>query len=217
MKNIYIVGGNGFARECYTYIQRMTEKDPEINFAGFLGEGGYKANLMAFASRWICDVSEFQFKQNDYAVIGSGYPKIRKRIYEYLKTQNVKFFTVIDPSVIIFPNVQIGEANIFTLNNVISSYCSIGNGNLINNFTIFGHDVHIGDFNFVAPNVQLLGGSSIEDLNSIGTSSVLLPHAKIGNNNKIAPLSAVYKGCGDDCCLVGNPARNMGSINLQNK
>ena len=214
MKNIYIVGGNGFARECYSYIQRMAEYDKDIHFAGFLGEGGYKADLKDFSSQWICDVADFQFKENDYAVIGSGNPEIRERIYKYLKSKGVKFFTVIDPSVIIFPHSEIGEANIFTISCVVSSEVKIGCGNLFNGHIGLGHDVEVGDFNFFGPNSHLLGGVKIGNMNSIGTSSVLLPHSAIGDNNKIAPLSAVYKGCKNNCYMIGNPARNMGDLKI---
>lgn len=30
----------------------------------------------------------------------------------------------------------------------------------------------------------------------------ILPHSKMGNNNKIAPLSALYKGCKDNCYMA---------------
>ena len=80
MKNIYIVGGDGFVYDCHTYIMRMAEKDAEINFAGILGEGGHKPNLRSLASYWNGDVADFRFGQDDYAVIGSGHPEIRKRI-----------------------------------------------------------------------------------------------------------------------------------------
>ena len=37
-------------------------------------------------------------------------------------------------------------------------------------------------------------------------------NSKIGDNNKIAPLSAVYKGCKNNCYMAGNPALKIGSI-----
>ena len=209
MKNVFIVGGNGFARECYTYIQRMTKVDSSISFKGFLGEGGYIPDLKEFGAFWCGDVADFQFEKNDYVVIGSGDTTIRKRIYEHLKGRLIPFFTVMDPSSVQFHFSELGEANIFTLNCMISSDVKIGNGNLFNGYVAVGHDTKIGNFNFFGPTSQILGEVEIGDLNSIGTSAVLLPHSKIGNNNKIAPLSAVYKGCGDNCCMLGNPARNM--------
>ena len=212
-KNIYVVGGNGFARECYAYINRVSElKDKEIIFAGFLGEGGYVPNLEDYPNMYKGDMSNFTFSEDDYVVIGSGDPLIRKRIYEYLKGKGVKFYTLIDPTTIIFPHSEIGEANIFVKGCIISSQTKIGNGNLFNGDNSIGHDVVIGDFNFLAPGVQMLGHSILGDLNSVGTSSVVLPNAKVGNRNKIAPISAIYTRCKDNGIYMGNPARKMGEV-----
>ena len=212
-KKIYIVGGNGFARECYTYVDRMCKSDSTITFAGFLGEGGYEPELFEFSKFWKGDVSNHEFKEDEYAVIGSGDCEIRKRIYESLKSRNVKFFTVIDPSVIVYPYVEMGEANIFSPNCLVSSQVKIGNCNLFNGFIFIGHDAQIGDFNFRAPHTQILGNVKLQDMNAIGTSSVLLPKAKIGSYNKVAPISAIYKGCKDNCIMSGNPARKIGENN----
>lgn len=212
MKKIYVVGGNGFARECYAYIERISKDDNEIIFGGFLGEGGYVPDLEDYPEMFKGDVSDFIFDKNDYVVIGSGDPIIRKRIYEYLKNRNIKFYTLIDPSTIIFPFSEIGEANIFVKGCIVSSQTKIGDGNLFNGDISMGHNATVGNFNFLAPGVQLLGYSVVGDLNSIGTNSVVLPKAKIGNRNKIAPISAVYTFCKDNGIYMGNPARKMGEV-----
>ena len=63
---------------------------------------------------------------------------------------------------------------------------------------------------------NVLGAVKVGSLNTIGTGSVLLPNCKIGDNNKIAPLSVVYKGCKNYTYMLGNPAMKVGNIN-QNK
>lgn len=211
-KNIYIVGGDGFARECYGYIKRMSEQDSTINFKGFLGEGGYVPELKDFSKYFISDISEFKFGQNDYIVIGSGNPEIRKRIYEYSKIRGIKFFTVIDPSVVMLDYVNYGEANIFTYGTFLTSNIKIGNGNIFNTCTNVGHDVEIGNFNFLGPNSQLLGHVIIGNYNTVGTNCVFLPKAKVGDCNKIAPLSAIYKRCKSNSYYMGNPAVKVGDI-----
>ncbi len=212
IKNIYIVGGNGFARECYGYIKRMSRQDSTINFKGFLGEGNYVPDLKDFNKYFITDISKFEFGENDYFVLGSGNPGIRRRTYEYLKSRNAKFFTIIDPSVIMLDYIDYGEANIFAFNSFISSQIKIGTGNIFNGFINIGHDVKISDFNFIGPNTQILGNVVIGELNSIGTSSVLLPKVKIGNNNIIAPGSYVYRGCKNNSYYMGNPSVKVGEV-----
>ena len=75
-----------------------------------------------------------------------------------------------------------------------------------------GHDAEIGDYNFFGPRSQILGNVKVGNSNQIGANTILLPKAKIGDNNIIAPLSAVYKGCKNNCYMSGNPALKTGKI-----
>lgn len=214
MKRIYIVGGNGFARECYLYLTWMTGVDPDISFAGFLGHGGYGhtvdyLNLQEF---YLGEVSEHKFNIYDYVVIGAGYPDLRKKIYEELKARKVQFFNLIAPYVYINPTVEIGEANVFVAPFTPGPNVKIGNGNVFNGGVVVGHDAKIGDCNFFGGKSHVLGAAIVGDYNQIGTASILLPHSKIGNNNKIAPMSCVYKGCKNNCYMQGNPALKIGDV-----
>ncbi|MBR1754520.1 hypothetical protein IJ732_06755 [bacterium] len=214
MKKIYVVGGNGFAKECYQQILFQSYQEPEIKFAGFIGHNGYKVDFKSLNEYFVCDLSEFEFGDDDYAVIGAGMPDLRKKIYYDLKQKkNVKFYTVAYfPYCYISPLIEIGEGNIFMSPCCPAPHVKIGNGNVFNGDIVVGHDVEIGDFNFFGGKTQLLGGVKIGNSNQIGVASVFLPYSKIGDNNKIAPISAVYKGCKNNCIMAGNPALKVGDI-----
>jgi acetyltransferase-like isoleucine patch superfamily enzyme len=214
MKNIYIVGGNGFAVECSQHISWMSQADKEIKFGGFLGHNGYGKNVdyKTLQKFYLGELSEFEFKEGDYAVIGAGYPLLRKTIYNDLKARNIKLFNLIPPNVYISELVEIGEGNVFAAPCCPAGHVKIGSCNVFNSDVIVGHDAQIGDFNFFGPKSQILGNCKVGNSNIIGAGSVLLPHAKIGDNNKIAPLSAIYKGCKDNCYMLGNPALKAGDI-----
>ena len=214
MKNVYVVGGDGFAKECYQHILFMHYNNLEIQFAGFLGHNGYKVDFGNLNEHFKCDLSEFEFGDDDYAVIGAGMPQLREEIYYDIKRKaNAKFLTVIlEPYSYLSPLVEVGEGNIFISPCTPSPHVKIGNGNLFNGDVTIAHDVEIGDFNFFGGKTQLLGGVKIGSSNTVGTASVVLPKAKIGNNNKIAPMSCVYKGCKDNCYMQGNPALKVGEV-----
>lgn len=214
MKKIFIVGGNGFARECFQNLIYIAEKDNSIEFGGFLGHGGYgnTVDYKEFQNLYKGEVSEHIFKENEYAIIGAGYPNLRKKIYTELKTRNIKFYNLISNDSRIFLNTKIGEANIFVGKTDISVNVKIGNCNVFNGSVIAGHDCQIGDFNFFGPRSQALGNVKIGNMNTIGANAILLPNSKIGDNNKIAPLSAIYKGCKNNCYMSGNPALKVGVI-----
>lgn len=213
MKTIYIVGGDGFARECYTILKTLPNYNKEIIFGGFLGHGGYgkTVDYKTYQYLYIGEVSEHIFEEDEYVVIGAGYPTLRKKIYDELKVRDIKFFNLITPDCFIGDSVAIGEANII-LSSSLTSDIKIGNGNVFNSSVIVGHDCQIEDLNFFGPRSQILGNAKIGNSNQIGANAILLPKAKIGDNNIIAPLSAVYKGCKNNCYMSGNPALKTGQV-----
>lgn len=216
MKRIYVVGGNGFARECYQLIMFQSAIDTSISFGGFLGHNGYKVDFKTLNQYFVCDLSEFEFGCDDYVVIGAGMPDLRKKIYNDVKNKKgAKFYTLLyEPYCYLSPLVELGEGNIFVPPCCPSVHVKIGNGNLFNGDVVIGHDVEIGDFNFFGPKTQLLGAVKIGSSNTVGASSILLSNSKVGNNNKIAPVSVIYKGCRDNCYIAGNPALKIGDVEI---
>lgn len=214
MKTIYIVGGDGFARECYMYLKERIDVDKNIIFGGFLGHNGYgeKTNYHNLVQYYKGDVSQHNFKEDEYVIIGVGSPFLREIIYTDLKKIGVQFYTLISVSSKINEFVEFGEANIF-IHFLPSPNVKIGKCNLFNGWTVVGHDVEIGNFNFFAPRVQVLGNVTIGNNNSFGANSISIPKSKIGNNNIIAPLSVIYKGCRNNCYMSGNPALKLGITN----
>lgn len=214
MRRVFVVGGNCFARECCTYIERMAARDPDLRLGGILGHNGYGRtnDYRDYQGAFKGEMEEFDFGEGDCAVIGAAAPEIRVLIYEDLKRKKVPLVNLIDPSCIVYPYAQMGEGNIFAPFCTVSTQSRIGNANVFNGFVSVGHDAVIGDYNFFGPHSQVLGGVRVGDGNQLGAGAVLLPLSRIGSRNRIAPLAAVYKGCGDGSYYLGNPARRVGSV-----
>lgn len=212
MKTIYVVGGNGFAKECYNYIRILSEKKHEIQFGGFLGHNGYVVDFFDLNGFFKGDVADYVFVDGEYAVIGAGYPELRYKIYCDLKQRGIPLYNLIADGCELNPYVEMGEGNVFAPPFLASVHMKIGNGNVFNGGVNVGHDDVIGNFNFFAPRSQILGSVQIGDFNSFGANAILLPHAKIGNNNVISPLSCVYRGCKNNARMHGNPAVKIGEV-----
>ena len=77
MKTIYIVGGDGFARECLYFLLGVAKKSGDIIFGGYLGHGGYGHTVNYKSQQYLYkgEVSEHKFGENEYVIIGAGYPK----------------------------------------------------------------------------------------------------------------------------------------------
>lgn len=213
MKRIFVVGGNGFAKECVQYIRWNIELGDKILLGGLVGHNGYRVDFGTLNDLFVGDLSEIKFGSDDWCVIGAGYPELRRKIYDDILRYGGRMINLCSPGVVIPPELDIGVGNCII--STILTGCTdihIGNGNLFNGNIVIGHDSTIGDFNFFGPASQVLGGVTIGDNNTIGANSILLAHARIGNNNKIAPLSCVYKGCKDNSYMHGNPAEKVGTV-----
>ena len=90
-KKIFIVGGDGFARECYNNLINLDEYGKEVIFGGFLGHNGYgkSVDYKTYQHLYLGEVAEHRFKDDEYCIIGAGYPEIRKMIYDDLKNMGV--------------------------------------------------------------------------------------------------------------------------------
>ncbi|WP_181646897.1 hypothetical protein [Helicobacter sp. 16-1353] len=214
MKNIFIVGGDGFAREVYFHLQNLAECNKEIRFGGFLGHNGYgcKVDYKDVQHLYIGEVSEYTFRDNDYCIIGAGDSILRKKIYDDIKSLGGKFWTLIAKGIYLADSFIYGEANIFIPPFYSTVNIDIGDGNLCNGNVSIGHDCKIGNFNTFLPSSCILGNVRVGDYNSIGTNAIILPKAKIGNHNIICPLSVIYKGCGNNLYMFGNPAIKIGEV-----
>lgn len=211
-QRIFIVGGDGFARECASYLMELEQYSDEVEFGGFLGHNGYRVDFKSAKDFFLGDLSDYNFVEGEFAVIGAGFPELRVKIYYDLKKRDIPLFNLVARGCFIHPSIQLGEGNVFAPPFHSSVDMKIGNGNVFNGGVNTGHDNVIGDFNFFGPRCQLLGSVVVGSRNIIGANAVLLPNCKIGDDNKISPLSAVYKGCRNKTYMHGNPAIKMGDV-----
>ena len=215
MQHIVIVGNAGAARECYWIFQEMLQADSTLSehymFKGFLAWKNYPDNLKDLTCHSLGEATSYILSPDDRIVIGIGHPYLREEVFNYFKSKNALFFTLCHPLADINPTAKIGEANIFQRGSSVFCDAILGDANYLNGTVNLSHDASVGSFNFLGPLTLLLGNCTVGNKNSIAARCTILPGAKIGNNNIIAPNSVVYKGCGSNARMVGNPALKIAS------
>ena len=218
MQNIIIIGNSGAAREGYWIFQDMLQADPSLaqqyRFKGFLSWQGYVGDLKGLACHNLGEATYYTFSSNDHFIIGIGKPELRRDVFQFFKAQGAKFFTLCHPEASISPTAQIGEGNIFQVGCTVFCDSILGNANYLNGAVNISHDVYIGDFNFLGPFTIMLGCSKLGNTNTIAARCTILSKSKIGNNNIIAPSSVIYKGCGNNARMIGNPALKIANYNV---
>lgn len=211
--NVVIIGNSGAARECYQLYLDIIWASPTLryatNFKGFLSYEHFQGDLKHLENMFLGDFGDYDICPDDRFVIGIGDPGIRAKVFAKVKSRRGVCINLISPWSILPEDCTLGEGNIITSICGFASGCNIGNGNYFNGRVSVAHDVIIGDFNFFAPTSTLLGGCRIGNGNNIGVAASILPRAKIGNGNNICPGACVFRGCGDNRRMAGNPALPM--------
>lgn len=211
MPKVYIVGNAGAARECYWLLRDVCETGENHVFGGFLSWAAHPDNLKELKSHSLGAFENHAVDTGALYVIGVGATHIRKAVFDSLKARGARLMNLIHPSVYLCPSAVLGEGNILQRNSVLMPNARLGDGNFLNGAVSLAHDVDVANFNFLGPFATLLGGVSLGSLNHLGPSAVLLEHTRVGNNNSIAPGAILYKGCGDNCRMAGQPALKIGN------
>ena len=145
MKDLYIIGAGGFGREVAWLVERINEKGPTWNIKGFIDDNELLWGTMEDDYKVVGGCEYLKTLGDVYAVCAVGSARIRKIIIEEFKETEVKFATVIDPSVITSKRVEIGEGTIICAGTILTVDIKIGNHVIINLDCTFGHDDIIED------------------------------------------------------------------------
>ena len=206
-QNLIIIGNSGAARECYWSARDML--GDAFNFRGFLSFEGFPGQLKGLSPLEIGNDDGYSPRPDDVFVIGIGKPELRAKAYGKWKARGARFLTLIHPFSFIPPDTAMGDANIITCACHFSCDVTIGNANYFNGNVVLGHDARVGDANFFGAFTLIMGQTEIGSRNAFGIRSAVLPGAKMGNDNTVAPGAFIYKGCGNNRLMAGNPALDI--------
>lgn len=209
MKDIYIYGAGGFAREVSWLIEQINEvtEEKKWNFCGYIEDGNLNLGKELYNGKIQGD-SEFLISLNKekYVVIAIGDGKVRKKIVDKLEDK-VKFATLIAPDVKISKSVKIGEGTIICPGNKITVDLSIGNHCIANLNCTIGHDATLKDYVTLYPNVNISGNVFLDEQVSIGTGSQIIEQLSVGKESFIGAGAVVATEIPEKCLAVGIPAK----------
>ena len=209
MKDLIIFGASGFGREVAWLVERINSEKQTWNLIGFMDDDdtiqGKKINGYTVLGK-TSDIIKYK---DAYFVCAVGASKIREKIINNMKKINpdVKFGTVIDPSVELSQYVTIGEGTIICAHTIITVNIEIGNHVIINLDCTIGHDAVLQDFVTLYPSVNISGMTRIGRCTELGTGMQIIQGKKIGDYSIVGAGAIVIKDIPDKCTSVGSPAK----------
>ena len=210
MKELYILGSGGFARETYWIVKRINDINPEWIVRGFIDDNSSNiGNTVDDLS--VIGKSEYlnEIDHQVWCVSAIGSPFIRKCSIEKIKSPLVRFANIIDPSVKMSNSVTIGEGNIICADSILTVDIKVGNHVIINLDCTIGHDSVISDYVTINPGSNISGNDVIGTEVEIGTGTKIIQGKHIINNTVIGAGAVVVKDIDKKGTYVGVPAKRI--------
>lgn len=209
MKNLYIIGAGGFGREVAWLVERINRTEPVWKLQGFLDDNVKKHGLLEGSYPIIggCDFLG-NLEEDVWVVCAVGAATARERIVERLRQyKNIRYATLIDPSVLNSTSVRIGEGSIICAGTILTVDITIGKHVIINLDCTVGHDAQIEDFVTIYPSVNVSGCVIVGEKAELGTGAQIIQGKRIGRGTILGAGAVVTEEISSYCTAVGIPAK----------
>lgn len=208
MKALWIVGGAGAALEAWAVHAALQPSRPDLRLAGFIT----LEPQPEFDPAGLAVVLEPEFLASfdaaaHHVVLALGSPRARLRAARAYSDRGFSFASLIHPSAVIGPRVQLGQGAIVMAAAVLETDVRIGDHALINVQCSVAHECRIGDACSLGPGVHLAGRVTVGDACDIGVGAVLRPRVTLGSHIVVGAGAVVVKDQASPATLVGVPAR----------
>ena len=209
MKDLIIFGASGFGREVAWAVERINKSKPTWNLLGFMDDDESIQGSVINGYKVLGKTGDVKEYPDSFFVCAVGASKVREKIVNNMKKVNpdIKFGTVIDPSVEISELVTIGEGTIICAHTIITVNISIGNHVIINLDCTIGHDAILNDFVTLYPSVNVSGITNIGHAVELGTGMQIIQGKSIGDYSIVGAGAVVVKDIPEKCTAVGSPAK----------
>lgn len=209
MKDLIIFGASGFGREVAWLVERINRVSPTWNLLGFMDDNAAIQGTEINGYRVLGGTDAVRNYMDAYFVCAVGASRVRETIIWNLKAinPNIKFATVIDPSVEMSDLVTIGEGTIICAHTIVTVNITIGDHVIINLDCTIGHDAILRDYVTLYPSVNVSGMTDIGRCSELGTGMQIIQGKSVGEYSIVGAGAVVVKDIPANCTAVGSPAK----------
>ena len=211
MKDLVIIGTGGVGRETALIVEEINKVNKEWNLLGFIDDNKDLIGKRINGYRVIGNRIYLNCRDKEiYVVIAIANNFIKEELVKYLNNKNIKYATLIHPSVRLNNSIQIGEGNIIYQGVVMTVDIKIGNHVIISPKCGIGHDTIIEDYVTLLWNVNVSGGERIRQGATLGSGSTIIQGLEIGKNSYVGAGAVVIRDVEENKTAVGVPSRYIG-------
>ncbi len=149
--------------------------------------------------------------------VGStGSTASRQDVYDRFTHEGYCFATVIHPSAIVAPEVQIEDGVQIMAGAILQPGSCVGSNAIVNTGAIIDHDCVVGAHAHIAPGAVLSGGVRVYSGAHIGTGACIIQGVSIGAGSVVGAGAVVIKDVSPGVTTVGVPAKTIDRTLAQN-
>ncbi|MFC4221703.1 acetyltransferase [Flagellimonas marina] len=218
MKKIIIIGGYGNGTVALSTIEDINKRDKTWEVLGFLNDNetepinGYpivgKINKTV-VQKYIEQPEVYFF----YSLISVKLNfKFLSKLHE-LEIPKERFATLVHPTAVISKFSKIGYGTCIQPFVSIGPNTEIGNHVQIFAQSLIGHGAKLNDYSYVANNACIGADVVLKEGAYLGTNATTLEFVSLGKWSVTGIGAVVLKDVPDYAKMVGNPARQIGTVN----
>lgn len=144
---------------------------------------------------------------SSYFFVGIGDNRIRRKVYDFILSQEGKFTSAVHPQSIVSPTASLNNMILIAAGACINPLVQLGKGVICNTSCSIDHECIVNDFAHIGPGAVLCGNVEVGENSFIGAGSVVRQGIKIGSNCIIGAGAVIVKDVPSGTVVVGNPGR----------
>ncbi len=217
MKKIIIIGGFGNGTIVQSTIEDINSTKKEWNLLGFLNdrEEGPINGYPVLGKIDKKTVDNFLLNDEVYFFYSLISVKLNHNFIHKLldlKIPKSRFATLIHPSAVISRYSEIGRGTCIQPFVSVGPNCKIGDHVQIYAQSLIGHGAILENYSYVANNACIGAEVHLKEGAYLGTNATTLEFIKLGRWSITGIGAVVLKNVPDFAKMVGNPARQIGSV-----
>jgi len=209
MKNLVIVGAGGFGREVLAWAEDVCAATGKWTIKGFLDDNSEALTKFGSPKPVLGSVKEYQPELDDEFLIAIGTPATRLKVAESLAARGAVFATLVHPTAIVGPRVELGEGTIICPRCVVTCDVKIGRHVILNAAATVGHDAQVGDGCTINGHCDVTGFASLGEGTFLGSHAAVAPGIRTGRYSVVGASSVAIRNVPDLATVFGVPAKKI--------
>jgi sugar O-acyltransferase (sialic acid O-acetyltransferase NeuD family) len=209
VKSLVIIGAGGLGKEIAWSYGRSMGQSGEFNLVGYCDDNPALVGQTQLGLPVLSLEALLKDPHTDgmHFICAIGNNAVRKTLVDRCLSSQWQPLSIIDPSVILGLETQIGVGTYLAPGCIISNQTVLKDHIIVNLHASVGHDCRVEMFAQLCPGARISGNCIIETGAFLGTNAALAPGRHMGHNSILGGGSFCAVDIPDSTTALGTPAR----------